>query len=297
MSNRLVALVSAILWVASASPALADWITVVDDAIAGWNQEYGTNVQVLDWIDDGILFTEGERQAAVSAMTEPLETWMPSGDADVPSGMTALRIADDPGISPVDIAAWSAMVDDLVEVGHRRLTINWTKAGFGNFTTICIVNDVAIVYDSMFSNAGGGGIPSPLNRRCLDYRMWWIWERFASSNPADWTRGQITADNNPTCQNGQVIACDKSCDASMTAGEARIECRSQQVPGTQCCQLEYNWGWATGFKKIALGADGFTLEIEGIIGSSGAGNGSCTECCDPVPAERKTWGTIKSLHR
>ena len=295
----------AMLATAYTGRASADWQTTVNNALAAWNADYGTNVQALSWTDNGIIATEAERQAAVQAMTDPHQAWMPSGDAGAPAAMTALLVSDDPSIPAADLQTWADYVNGLVQIGDRRLTVNWNKIGYGNFTTLCVVDPNTVVYDDMISNASGGGAPGPGPgnhvevKRCLDHRLWWLWERIASSDPADWTRGSITADNNPTCSSaGSVITCDVDCQGQMTAGQAECKCRSTKVAGAECCQMEYNWAWACGFKKIKVAADGYTLELEGIIGSSGSGNGSCTECCPgSTPIHTGSWGMLKTIYR
>jgi len=249
---------------------------LVETAIQNWNQVYGTHVKALDWAYEGTIASEEQREVILGEMTAPEKAWFPSGDVGRPSEMTALRIVDDPQIERGAIEKWQAMVRGKVRVGHHIVRIRWIK-GSQPFTSICIADDNALVYDSMLFNA----VLTQKHSRCFEYKMWWIWEKLAGKPWQEWTRGHITADLTPNCREGTPVTCDKDCQASMTGGEATIKCKTRIVQN--CCQMDYNWAWACGFKKIKVGKDKFSLEVEGYIGSSGAGNGSCTECCPAPP--------------
>ena len=257
------------------------WHFKVQLSVAAWNSTYGNHVRALGWQNDGIIQNDAERVAAVAEITDINNAWMPSGDADAPKDMTALRVVDDPDIPAAAIADWIADIDSRVQVGHRRVRIQWEKDDIVQFTTLCIVDQFDIIYGNMISNAAGhGDLPPGLrDRTCLNKRLWWLWEKVWSDDPADWSRGRLWAINQPVCRDGHVISCDFDCGGFMTGGQAEVKCRSTQV-GDNCCKMTWNWAWACGFKKVAIGADGYTLSIEGIIGSSGSGNGQCTACCE-----------------
>lgn len=243
----------------------------IETAIQNWNEFYGANVQAVSWSYVGRITSEATRNEMVQVMTSPERAWFPSGDVSKPNEMTAARITDDPQISSQDITEWQNMVNEKVSVGQHVVEIKWTK-GVESFTTICITDEQSIIYDSTLSNAVSGRRATG----CFDYKMCWIWEMHKPCS--EWTRGYITGGLVTNCKEGVPVTCEDDCSSSMTLGEVKIKCEERIVEN--CCKMDYSWAWACGFKSIKVGTDKFTLEVEGIIGSSGAGNGSCTECCD-----------------
>lgn len=265
--------------------------TELQNAIDGWNSQ-GSSVTALGYDTLAVIDSDTLRQSIVNQITNAATAYFPSGDIGDPGGFTAVLLSSDPTITGAQLSAYYATVDSLVQVGHLALTTQWS-----GFTTITIVDGSGLIHDNMFSNAAVVDPGANKNVSCLDYKMAWVWQ--FNGPVADYTRGHIEASNTITCdENGEVVSCDEDCDASMTAGEAQVNCKNEEVVGQECCKLTYSWAWACGFKKIKVGADDFTLEVEGIIGSSGTGNGSCTECCDEVTATEETsWSDLKEMFR
>ncbi|MFG0328868.1 MAG: hypothetical protein ACF8PN_03110 [Phycisphaerales bacterium] len=265
---------------AESSRPFERWAEDLDRSLGVWNDMYSHHVVALGWTEDSVIDSEAARAGIVAEITDPDLAWFASGDVSDPSTMTALQLADDPGISPEQIAAWITEVDSRVEVGHAVVRVEWLHDLAGPFESVCVVDSNGLIYDNMIFHMGGGAeVLGIAGRRVFDYRMWWAWQ--ANKPWTQWTRGYIRADNNPVCRDGRVVSCDFNCTASMTLGDAKINCRSQQVPGQECCTLEYSWAWTTGyFKSISVGDDDFSLEIEGWVGSSASGNGRATVCCE-----------------
>lgn len=241
-------------------------------AIQNWNAFYGANVVATGISDEGPILDDARRVAVVGLMTDTTTTFMPSGDVTMPHTMWALPISADPTIPGVKIGEWRMRIDRTVSVGDRVVRVHWRRVDGRLFDTYCVLRGSMIKYDSMLSNiAFFGGGP---RRTVFNYRMGWAWQ----SDFNDMTRGSIVVDGTASCRNGQVI-CTENCTASMSLGEADVNCKSSHIAGTECCKVEYSWAWACGFTSIKVGNDDFTLEVEGIIGSSGSGNGSAIVCC------------------
>lgn len=247
---------------------------LLETSIQNWNRVYGKEVRALRWTYQGRITSEEQKSRITNEMTNPERAWFPSGEVTAPDEMTALRIVDDPTIDQAEIAKWQAMVRDRVAIGNHIVRLEWTK-GTVAFSTITITNESQLVYDSMLFNA----VLVEKHSRCLDYRMGWLWQ----TEWKDMTRGFITADLEVGCDSEGNASCYHRCDSSMTLGEAKINCKRTQ--SADCCGLEWTYAWACGFKKVKVKADKFGLEVEGWIGSSGAGDGSCGECC-PKPRRR-----------
>jgi hypothetical protein len=240
-------------------------------AVETWNSHYGAQVQAVGWTDEGLITTPARRSEVVAEMTAPDQAWFPSGDVARPWDMTALRISDDPTVPRGDVLAWQRMVDERVQVGHRVFRVQWIK-GTQPFSTLCVFDGCWLVYDSMLANAlveERPLLPAAVSKTCF---------RGVLKGLFGDKRGEIKATGTANCKDGRVVSCDANCTAWLSLGAAKINCSCVQI-NEWCCQLRWSWAYATGFKSIKVGLDGFTLEITGILGSSGAGNGSCTICC------------------
>ncbi len=247
----------------------------LDEAIKNWNDLYGQKIKANGWTFKYTSTSENERKKIVEDITNPETAWFPSIDIANLDNITALLVKDDATISTDDIKAWQDQIDNIVLIGCNVIEISWTKGG-NSFTTTCVTNNDNILYDNMLSNACGSGTSSLKTVTCCDIRMWWIWEE--DDGWENWTRGYARGILTANCRDGVAVSCDKNCTASYTLGEAKITCKTTKE--LDCCIMECNWAWACGFKKVKIAYDGFTLEIEGHLGSSGSGSNSCTECCN-----------------
>lgn len=248
---------------------------LVDRAIENWNRIYGTTVKAINWNYEGTIGDENKRSAVIAEITDPEKAWMPAGDFNLPAEMTADRVSSDRSISKAALDKWKNDVAGKLKTGQHLMRLNWQKSGTP-FSSLCVTGESDIVYDNMLSNAV---IPAH-HSRCEDSRLGWLWQ----SEYKDMTRGEITADLVITC-NGATPICDHRCNAWMSAGDAKITC--DIATNGNCCRLTWAYGWACGFKSVKVTGKGWGIEIEGYIGSSGTGSGSCTECCPipPVPAQ------------
>ncbi len=260
-------------------PPLPGAIDSINEAsLQNWNDSYGASVVMTDWTYVGVIDDEAERDQIVADLTATDTAWFPVVSTAAPDDITIATIDDFPGlITQNEIDAWQSEVDSLVEVGHYVITIDWTE-GTDTYQTTCIADDNTLVYDSMLFGVSGGElrVVSAVTTKCLDYRMWWIWQK--DDGWENWTRGYIRANLITVCEDHMPVSCDSDCTASMTLGDAKIKCKTSKVDN--CCKLEFNWAWTTSFlKSIKVEADGYSLTIEGSFGSSASGNGSCTYCC------------------
>lgn len=213
----------------------------------------------------------------MNEITDPTKAWLPTGDFTVASSVSAQRVTEDTSIKQPAIDSFKTVLNSQFKIGHYKVRVNWLK-GTQSFTTLLIANDTVPVYDNMFGNAMlvTQEITTlvPITKQCLNLVVRWIWGG---------VRGRITASVTTNCDaNGYVISCDKDCIAVVALADARIECATEIVGNGRCCQLTYAWAIATGFKKIKLKAGKIEFEIEGVLGQSATGTGSCTVCCDPV---------------
>ena len=250
---------------------------MIETGIENWNNIYGANVKARGWTYEGVIKTEKQRNEIVLQMTKTSNNWFPSGDVKKPALMTAFRITDDPSVKNTAITAWQDMIRSKVKIGQHLVKIKWTKGSLP-FTSICVTDENSVVYDNMLSNTAY----TDHNSVCFDYRI----GNFLQTKYEDMDFGEIKAELKIKCVGGKPI-CDKSCNSKIALGEIKINC-NVETKGN-CCQLTWSYGWATGLKSIKVGVDGFSIEVGGILGSSGQGEGSCTECCpDNVTTETKT---------
>jgi len=242
----------------------------LNTAISNWNLVYGANVQAVGWSYRGRINSDSELDAVLSEILDPSRAWIPVVDVGDPLLANAELLSEFlPQISPEVLEGWEDTVKSLVRIGLHLVQIEWRK-GNQSFTTTCVTDDSAIVYDNMLSNAAL--VESNYRRTCLDYVIRWLWGG---------ERGRITIQLWAICRDGVVVNCNKDCSASMSLGSAKVNC-STRVSGN-CCILDYSWAWGTPLIWITVEADQFTLKTSG-IGSSGEGSGSCVDCCyEEVP--------------
>ncbi len=176
---------------------------------------------------------------------------------------------DAKSISKGSISAWQSEISDIVQVGQHVVDLKWID-GNRQFETLTITNNSTIVYDTMLSNV----ILEGTKKGSFIKYLGWIWQY--DQRAENFTRGRIVADVTPACRNGSLITCEKICSAYLMLGDAKVNCRCKEE---KFCNLEYSYAWKVGFNKIKVGYDKFTLEVEGILGSGGNGNGSFSEYC------------------
>ncbi|HMK27153.1 MAG TPA: hypothetical protein VK483_14070 [Chitinophagaceae bacterium] len=162
------------------------------------------------------------------------------------------------------------MVRNKVKTGQHIARLKWTKGNI-SFTSVCVTDENTVVYDNMLSNTAYMDHHSV----CFDYRIGTFWQ----TKYEDMDFGAIKAELKIRCINGTPI-CDHQCDAQIDLGEAKISCKVETIGN--CCKLSWVYGWATGLKSVKLSVNEFGVEITGVLGSSGSGDGSCTECCPPI---------------
>jgi hypothetical protein len=256
--------------------------SLLKTSLRNWNKLFGKNVEMEGWSYYGEITTKKQANDIRDEMTDPLKVYFPSWQASEPNKMRILRIRDDRTVTRNKVKKWQEMVRKSVKVGQHAILIRWKNNQKGKlpktFETTCVVDKKSIVYDSMLSNT----VTVDSHSRCFDYHIGWIWQ----TNFADMTRGKIWADCNPVCSpNGTLISCDFDCGGDMVLGDAKCAGSVAPVPGTNCCNLSYSWGWGTPLitVSVTIVAGKSTVVVSGSLGSKGSGMGACTCCCAATP--------------
>ncbi len=246
-------------------------------ARTNWNRRFGKQVKMTGWTYHGTIQDRVHAKEIETEMTDPIKVWFPSWNDSTPGPIKFLRIKDDPTVTRALIAKWKKLVRSHIQVGEHVFRISWLRGG-KKVSSVCVTNGQSVVYDSILSNT----VITDHHSRCFDYHIGWIWQ----TNFADMTRGKIWADCIPNCKpDGSLLICDQNCGGDMTLGTAKcvpISCK--RIPGSDCCNLAYSWGWGTPLitVKVTLKGKFGSVTVSGILGSSGSGSGSCTCCCPGV---------------
>lgn len=173
-------------------------------------------------------------------------------------------------------------MEEQIQLNHKIYYLNWHQFD-QDITTIAIFDDnETLIYDTVLSNILRieknnetlEKLYSPSNQTIVDNTYGWIWE-------SDYTRGMAKAIMKTVCDDvdGSCVSCDAiTCEATMQIGDAQINCK--KIKSARTCQVDVSYAVVTGFKSISVGADGFTLSVNGYIGSSDRGNPSKTSTCD-----------------
>lgn len=264
----------------------ADYNTQLQDAQTNFNAQFGSQLLLISWEEQGTIDDVTERQAIVDAMTNPPTVYLLDGDPTVPSSMMAVKLENG---TAEEIAEWTATVESIVAVGQHVVQLTWEVVASGaQFTSLTVADDSGIRLDSMLSTialvqeSGTGTLRNKIATTGDGVDILWIWGSI---------RGEIRWE--VTCIPGCPRSCTSDCRAWMTLGEAKIECREEAVASG--CKLYYGWAWRTPTGSIRITWDAkklkFEIEVTG-LGSSGSGNGSvidaCAETCTRTPTPTPT---------
>ena len=265
------------------TPVLAlgqNYIIDLNNAVNNWNTYFGSHVRITDWEYIGTINDEIDKESTVQQIINPSRTYVTFGNPLEPETVSAILLSEALVDAPPEtLTEWETVVRNNVNVGQHKVEISWEFVTSGiTFTTIMIANDDEITFDSMFITA----VLIKEKIASKHIRICWLWQ----DTYEDCSRGQIDAELTPKCDDcGNLISCDKECDAWMTLGEAKIECNTEQIAGN-CCKLNYGYAWRTPTGSINIKWNDETLEFEITVtglGSSGMGSGSQTHCCPPRP--------------
>jgi len=238
--------------------------SLLDEALANFNQYYGNIGTALSYSYLGTIGDVAQKQEVITEITNPLVARVPKITFEDTLFSGSIISLQEETISQAELNEWQNLVSSLIGVGMHLVRIYW-RANGEEFSTLCVATAEDIVYDNILSNMViVEGQEQKL--RCLDYTIYWLWGG---------ERGKIIAEVTASCDG--VINCGRHCSASMTLGEARINCQTRTQGN--CCVLEYSFAWATPLVQISVDSDGFTLRTSG-LGSSGEGNGNCSDCCE-----------------
>jgi hypothetical protein len=232
----------------------------IDASVNYWNTNFTKNVVPINWFPVGTIIDDAHAAAVIDQMTDPNSVYVTSGNAAAPDTVGAVSLATG---TAYEQAQWKGTVSGLVQAGQLMAIIEWVDVNTGDtFESLAVGDSNGIVFDPMFSTialvdttrAGGGR------------RITWVWGS---------TRGRINWD--VKCVDG---ICVKTCNAWMSLGEAKIECKVEKIDGV--CKLTYAYGWRTPTGDIEIEWDPkdahFKVTITG-LGSSGQGNGCVVAAC------------------
>lgn len=273
---KLGAACSAVLLIALAKLSIAQQQTLpidaritLEKAIKGWNYSpYGERGRIEGWNYERRISTEKERESVLGRLLDPERAHFP--DLGNESKLVRLlRLVEVKSISKESIVAWQREIANFVQIGQHVVNLRW-REGVKRFATLTVTNNSTVVYDTILSNV----VLARQKKGSFVTYFGWIWQ-YNEPNE-NFTRGKIEANVTPRCGNGSLLACDKNCSAYLTLGDAKINCRCKEE---RFCNVDYSYAWKTGFNRIKVGIDRFTLEVEGVLGTGGNGNGSFSEYC------------------
>lgn len=249
------------------------------------------------------VVTPGTRAALIDLAVN--DSFIPILSDSSPATLGVGVIADDPMIPAADLAAYRSGIEASVINGDYVFNVQLSSPTAGPFQTIAFLHqDCSPAFDSFLSHTpcpwppntgedavcdaagrdGGGGSDG-------DDQL--AFTRRAQSRTVKLYNGfgflceEFTCYAEITCtDSGVKVDCEGTHDAFgyCVGGEARGTSSPRTLPSINCCRNTCNFGYATGFKKVKIGADGITLEIEGILGTGGTFSRTVTVCCScPTP--------------
>lgn len=207
-----------------------------------------------------------------------------------------------------------AYVDGLSNIGACVAQIDWVSPTAGAFTTYAIVENDTVTYETLqllvptpwpigqtssFSSSSAQTVPDacPQETRPAEDHLAASFGQYQSSNssgPEIWQNGfgvnclRFNCTATADCQGSTVIGCTGTHEALGTCfgWEATGSVASETVVGN-CCRVTCNFGYASGFKSVKVGANGVTIEVSGILGVSGTFSRTVKACCNGAECEQQ----------
>ncbi len=240
--------------------------TLLEKAIEKWNESYSGKVEAISWKVKEKILSEEERENILQDITSSDKAYIPKVDTNDTENTEVWPLSHYTEIPEENITSWKTLIDSLLKVGMYVVEITWKYKDTGKtFTTNCITDEESIIYDNILSNTVEVKEERGSWKKIIT--IYWLWGS---------ERGKITIDFSSVCGE-EAIACNCDCDAYMTLGSAKVNCKSKKEE--PCCTFTYSYAWGTPLVKIKVSTDNFTLGTSG-IGSKGEGTGSYTTCCE-----------------
>ncbi len=263
-------------------PAADDCADLIEEAIGDLLPAVAFTMDdfSIEYVDE---FTAANRDDLLDEIVH--ESFYPILDADLdPSLLLVGKIADDPDIAPADIAAYLGAIDTATANGARLYKITWDSPTAGGFITYAICDDSTVIYETMMHLVP---VPWPLDLEppfdapIPGVNCWpgpGLVRVYHNGFGVQCLRFQCCA--HAICEGPVLIDCDCTHIAMGTAfgWAAKGTCQSTQVGN--CCKAKCNFGYASGFKSVKVGADGITIEISGYLGCQGTFSKITLACCD-----------------
>ena len=239
----------------------------------------------------------------------------PELNIDNPTFLAVHNLSDDPSVTQQQLDAFSAGLDALANIGACVAQVDWVSPTAGSFTTYAIVENDAVTYETMQlmvptpwpiggSNSnlawtGPEAEPVPgVCREKINPAQDFLGAKLGQTESTNSSGEEIyengfgvdclkfnctaTAD----CQGATVIGCTGTHEAmGLCFGWAAEGSVASETVVGNCCRVKCNFGYASGFKSVKVGADGITVEITGILGVSGTFSRTTKACCQGAECE------------
>lgn len=257
----------------------------LDKGIDRFNNYYGGTVYCTGWNFLVDIADEPTRQAVLKYLV--LNSYFPTGSYKDPKTLVPATIADDPSLEAQDLIDLYTQIDNSIDIGDSVGLATFLSADVGAFLNVVVYDANAVVYTPLLGEVRvpglggvGGGLAAPSGAVGQ-----------AAPGPVDtWSGGTsylwgsdaetFDAKIEAVCKDGQLIDCTHKCDAaSGFLASAEIGCKEVET-AENCCKLQYEYAWATGFKSVEVTGGGTGVKVTGYIGQSGGGSGSLLACCD-----------------
>lgn len=265
-------------------PQVSTGADVLNKGIERFNGYYGGTVYCTGWNYLLDIPDEATRQAVLRHVV--LNSYFPTGTSSDPTSLVPSTIDSDPNLDVLSLWELYFDLDATIQTGDGVGIIQYLSADAGPFFNVVVLDDDGVVYAPLLSQvrlpSGGsgltGGAPSSGGTPSVEpvpISSWSGGTSYLWGGPAETFDAKITA----ICADGKLIDCQSSCNAaSGFFASAEIACK--EIPAAKnCCKLEYEYAWATGFKSVEITGNGTGVKVTGYIGQSGGGGGTLIDCC------------------
>lgn len=255
------------------SQVIAD---TVNAAFAG--APYNVTLRSVTFVD---TFTSANRAALIDMAVQ--QGSIPIWDDTDPTVLAVGIIADDPNITQQQIDDYTNFLNGLAPDGAGLYQLTYDSTTAGPFQTFAICKEGALAYENMlFMLPSNGAAPGQQGASPQSVGQATDTSSSSIKNGFGVTVVTFSCTAIADCEDGQLVGCSSTHTASgCFLWHAEGTDSATQVGGN-CCRAKCNFGWASGFKSVEVGADGVSIKISGHLGSSGTFSDTAKACCDGV---------------
>ncbi|MCC6409988.1 MAG: hypothetical protein IT453_22730 [Planctomycetes bacterium] len=199
-----------------------------------------------------------------------------------PAQLAALQIRQDPSLTTADTAKLREYLDLVIDPTDVIVRTTWVSPTAGLFETYAVCSGIKVEYDAFLSLMPKHW-PQVFPPQPQSHSNSWPGAGLSYFD-TNFVGGKL-AEYNLTavalCDGPELIGCSSEFTAVPLFPTWDVKGAPSSQSNGNCCTATCMFGFANGFKKVKVSGGGgaATVEIDGLIGSSGTFQKTVTSCC------------------